>query len=197
MPRPREFDEDVALDSAMQVFWQRGYREAGIQDLCDAMALNPGSVYGAYGSKHGLYIAVVRRYLDKVSRDGIQQIASAPTGIDGIRTYFDYVVESIVNGDRRWGCLGTNAIVERGEHDRTIEKLMNAHFLALEAAFRQALEREWCTGNGEPVRADDARFLVCVAQGLNVLARASPSRETLVAIVDKAIGSIAAARGQH
>ncbi|GAB5469327.1 MAG: TetR/AcrR family transcriptional regulator [Rhodospirillales bacterium] len=182
MGRPREFDEAEALVAAMDVFWRRGYTSAGMQELCGAMGLNPGSLYAAFGSKQDLFIAAVRRYLDEVIEEGIGVIAAAPSGLEGIRTYFDYIVQGIETGRRRQGCLGTNSFMEVGARDAAVREMMTDHFGLLESAFRRALDRD-----GVADAAAQARYLVCVAQGLNVLARTAPDRAALDAIVAAAL----------
>lgn len=178
MGRQREFDIDSALDRAMEVFWRHGYSGAPIQDVCAAMQLKPGSVYATFGSKHELFLSVVERYLDKVNRPGLELLEGNPCGLDGVRDYLDYVAEGIVTGKRRWGCLGTNAFVELSENDAKVTGVMAEHLARLEAAFRNAMERD-----GIPDSHDKAKFLLCAAQGLNVVAKARPDRETLDRII--------------
>lgn len=62
MARPRTFDETTALDAAMNLFWERGYDGTGLADLLDAMEIQRGSLYKAWGSKAGLFRAVLDRY---------------------------------------------------------------------------------------------------------------------------------------
>lgn len=185
MARHREFDENDALDAAIEVFWRRGYSGAPIQEICDAMGLNPGSVYAAFGNKHGLFLAVIRRYLDSMNRPGLELLESTPCGLDGIRAYFDFIADGIINGNRRWGCLGTNAFVELKEIDDDVAQLMSDHLARLEAAFCGALKRD-SMENPE----SQAKYLLCVAQGLNVLAKTSPSRGALNSVIDSAMASL-------
>ncbi|MCZ9342618.1 TetR/AcrR family transcriptional regulator, partial [Streptomyces sp. TRM76130] len=49
--RPREFDKDQTLTRALELFWSRGYGATSIQDLVDALGVERGSLYGAFGDK--------------------------------------------------------------------------------------------------------------------------------------------------
>lgn len=61
--RPRAFDTDSALDSAMLVFRQKGYHATSIGDLGQAMQLTTGSIYKAFTDKRTLFANVFARYL--------------------------------------------------------------------------------------------------------------------------------------
>src|SRR5258706_12321421 len=60
--RPRSFDREAALASAMEVFWQKGFEGASVAELCDAMELNPPSLYSAFGDKEKLFVEAAERY---------------------------------------------------------------------------------------------------------------------------------------
>ena len=127
MPRPREFDTNAAIDRAVETFWQNGYDGTAMQDLCSAMDLHSGSVYAAFGDKRGLFLAAMDRYIDTVSREAIERIGGAPSGLEGIRAYFDHLVDAIVDGKRRWGCLITNAVAELAQRDPEIAAKIAVH----------------------------------------------------------------------
>ena len=67
MARPREFDADVALEQAMQVFWDMGYQSASLSSLTRAMGISKSSFYEAFGSKHELYLSALEYYNATVS----------------------------------------------------------------------------------------------------------------------------------
>src|SRR3954469_6066803 len=60
--RPLSFDRDAALETAMHVFWQRGYEAASIADLTGAMGITPPSLYTAFGDKEQLFLEAFERY---------------------------------------------------------------------------------------------------------------------------------------
>src|ERR1700761_2011508 len=65
MARPRVFEEAEVLDRAMEVFWRLGYEGASMAELTKAMGLNSPSIYAAFGSKRGLFDAVLSRYRER------------------------------------------------------------------------------------------------------------------------------------
>ena len=64
MARPRQYDEQVLLERAQDEFWVNGYDRTSIDDLAAATGVGNGSLYAAYGSKLGLFLAVFQRYCD-------------------------------------------------------------------------------------------------------------------------------------
>ena len=65
MARHKEFDPDVALDRALELFWERGYEATSMADLVDHLGIGRASLYATFGSKHELYLKALDRYLLK------------------------------------------------------------------------------------------------------------------------------------
>lgn len=105
------------------------------------MGLNPGSLYGTYGDKRPLFLAAFDRYANTISKQAIERISEAPSGLAGIHSYFAHLIESILDGKRRWGCLATNAAVELSARDPDIAARIQSHFQRLKNAFASALTR--------------------------------------------------------
>jgi AcrR family transcriptional regulator len=66
--RPREFDRDKALQTAMLLFWRKGFHATSISDLCKEIGVNTPSIYAAFGNKEALYAEAVSLYM-KVTED--------------------------------------------------------------------------------------------------------------------------------
>ena len=72
MPRPRTFDETDVVAAARDEFWSRGYAATSVDDLTSATGLGKGSLYGAFGDKHELFLRALNDYIG--------------TALDGVRT---------------------------------------------------------------------------------------------------------------
>nr|MBA2478770.1 helix-turn-helix transcriptional regulator [Sporichthyaceae bacterium] len=59
MGRPRGFSEEAVLDGAAAVFIRGGYEGTSVDDLVTGLQLHRGSLYKAFGSKRGLFLAVL------------------------------------------------------------------------------------------------------------------------------------------
>jgi TetR/AcrR family transcriptional repressor of nem operon len=194
MGRTRTFDTADALRAAMETFWQHGFEATSVQELCAAMAVQPGSVYAAFGSKRDLFVAALRSYADTVSAEAIERINGAPSGMRGLREYFDHLVDAMVDGRRRWGCLITNSLVELADRDPELAGMVERHLANLRTSFAGALVRARTDGELRPgVGPEAADLLLAVVQGMNVMTRTRPGRATLQAVADSALAGLAAA----
>ncbi|WP_137222954.1 TetR/AcrR family transcriptional regulator [Shewanella sp. MEBiC00475] len=62
--RKKEFDEAAVLDSAMKVFWQKGYVGTSMSDLTESMGIKKQSLYNAFINKEQLFIKATDLYLN-------------------------------------------------------------------------------------------------------------------------------------
>ncbi len=190
MGRPQAFDRNDLLDKAMQVFWDKGYDAASIQDLVEATGVNRGSIYHAFGDKARLFEAVIEHYLaDSAVRRIIAtaETASPRAEIEGL---FRQAVEAGVTVNAHRGCLMVNSAGE-GRTRKVADKVsLNSHLL--EDALTRLVERG--QGNGQIVRWRDARamgrFLNACILGMSTRARIDPDRDVLQSIADMAISTL-------
>lgn len=69
MGRTRTFEESTTLRAAGEVFRTHGYEGTSIDDLVSALSLHRGSLYNAYGSKRGLFVASLQHHLAALTGD--------------------------------------------------------------------------------------------------------------------------------
>ena len=117
--RPREFDEEQALEAAMDVFWKQGFEATSLTDLCTATGLHKGSLYQAFGNKHALFMRALKHYADRE----FQETAAVAYGHDSplvsIRAIVGAVCKEALEGK---GCLMINSLVELAPHDPAVHE---------------------------------------------------------------------------
>jgi TetR/AcrR family transcriptional regulator, transcriptional repressor for nem operon len=179
LPRPREFDEGVALDAAMQCFWAAGYAATSVRDLGDAMGLGQASVYNAFGDKRTLFTQCLDRYLDANMRARIARLEKTLPPRQAIESFLTEIVERSL--ESRLGCLLANVALEVAPHDQDIAAVVAERMDELEAFFRRCVVAGQDDGSISPDAdaADVARLLLTTVMGLRVLARGYPKRAVL------------------
>jgi TetR/AcrR family transcriptional regulator, transcriptional repressor for nem operon len=185
MARHKEFDRDVALQKAMEVFWARGYEAASIQDLVEHMGINRQSLYDTFGDKHALYLQALDRYQEVELRKLFELLERPGSVKKALRQLFTGVVEAALCDRERRGCFMNNAMSElAGRCKATAEKACH-NMAAIEDALYRALLRGKKEGELKGVRAPRAvaRFLYSNFQGLVLMAKATQDRKTLEDIV--------------
>ena len=91
MARPREFDEAVALDAAIQCFWSRGYEATSVRDLADAMGIAGPSLYNTFGDKRTLYRQALEHYVERGFCDRVRRFESQLAPRAAIGAFFDEI----------------------------------------------------------------------------------------------------------
>jgi TetR/AcrR family transcriptional repressor of nem operon len=189
MGRRRKFSEEEIADAAIEIFMSKGYRATSIQDVVEATNIQPGSLYGAFGSKSGLFEAVLDRY-DATSPvlSVVEHSETAPPKETIVR-----LLEDIARGrplvKRPRGCLITNSATELAGADAAMAARVRKSLQRLEDALCRLVERGQESGeftNGQPAR-DLARYLVTVIQGLQVMTKVEPDRAVLKNVVRTAL----------
>ena len=181
MARPREFDVDTALQRAMEVFWTKGYEATSLDDLCEVTGLSRSSLYATFGSKRGLLLRSVDRYVARRTPT-IEAALARPLPI---RAAFEALlrefVDQIVSGKGKRGCFLGNCAAELPRHDRAARTRVRKGLAHNEATFRAALAGAKARGELSPssdVKAL-ARFLVAGIQGLRLVGKVNPDRAVL------------------
>lgn len=175
MARTKEFDPDAALQSALELFWQRGYEATSMSDLVEHLGIGRASIYATFGSKHELYLKALDRYqtrLPELLRELSQPGPVLPAVRALVRRYAD---EAAAEELRRCGCFITNTAAELAPHDPAAARQVERNWDQLETVLHSALVRARAQGE-LPADRDPltlARMLLVLLQGLKVVGKAS------------------------
>ena len=82
MGRPRAFSEFDVVASASAVFARRGFAATSVDDLVRATGVGRASLYGAFGSKDGLFQRCLSGALAALESGSAPDPTSAPDGAD-------------------------------------------------------------------------------------------------------------------
>ena len=82
MGRPRAFSESDVVASASAVFARRGFAATSVDDLVRATGVGRASLYGAFGSKDGLFQRCLSGALAALGPGSAPDPTSAPAGAD-------------------------------------------------------------------------------------------------------------------
>jgi TetR/AcrR family transcriptional repressor of nem operon len=184
--RPREFDANVAVERAMDVFWTCGYHGTSLPDLLQATRLSRGSLYAAFGDKHGLFLRALDRYIDEALARLDTELDPHKSALAGLRACVAGYIErtSGVNGKR--GCLVVATAMELAAHDAEVERRIRRFFKVMETRLTTALMRAQTAGElvagVEPANA--AHMLLCLFEGLRVVGKTGPNRAASQAAAD-------------
>ncbi|WP_248324410.1 MULTISPECIES: TetR/AcrR family transcriptional regulator [unclassified Caballeronia] len=181
MPRPREFDEEAALDAATAQFWSRGYEATSVRDLASTMGVTSASLYNAFGDKRALFERALKRYVEHGFRDRVRRFEHHLPPRDAILAFFDEIIELSVRDPHRKGCLVVNSALELAPHDRQIHRVLSAVLKEIEGFFMRCVRAGQDDGTiAATLSADDiAKALLASLMGLRVLARVNPRRDLL------------------
>ena len=187
--RPRGFCTDKALDSAMLVFWRKGYEGASMVDLTQAIGINSPSLYAAFGSKEGLFRAVLERY-DARRNAFMAALLAAPTARDVAEKFLHGVADFAADtgGKNPPGCLLLQSL---SCSDSVIPDELARHRAEKEAAlcarFARAVEEGDLPSTASPSAL--ARYLSAMANGIFVQAAGGASTEQLHEVADLALAA--------
>ena len=192
--RPREFDTDAAVERAMGVFWSAGYHGTSLPDLLKATELSRGSLYAAFGDKHGLFLRALDRYIDDALARLDRELHPRKSALAGVRKCLAGYVDRTSGVAGKRGCLVVATAMELAAHDPEVEQRIRRFFKTMESRLTEALARAQVSGelaDGVDPRIA-ARLLVCLVEGMRVVAKTGSDRATSQAVVQTLIDRFAA-----
>ena len=177
MARTKEFDPDAALQSALELFWRRGYEATSMADLVEHLGIGRASIYATFGNKHDLYLKALDRYGETHQPPLLRELSQPGPALPAVRAVVRRFAAEATDEERRaYGCFVTNTAAELAPHDPAAARRVELGWEHLETLLQSALVRAQAQGE-LPAERDPralARMLLVLLQGLRVVGKASP-----------------------
>ena len=123
--RPRSFDRDKALLRALDIFWRKGFEPASVAELCEAMEINPPSLYSAFGNKAKLFMEAVSYYEKvywKATWERLEEVENIHQAIDN---FFSESADILLSPSAPCGCMVVLAAINVSQESADVVKAVS------------------------------------------------------------------------
>ena len=140
MPRTKQFDEKVAMEKALNLFWEKGYEATSLSDLTDCLGIGKGSFYSTFGSKKELFTSVLSAY-QSVGLSTIDTVlAEHESALEGINEFLNMHVQFVTTNKTKKGCFIANTTTACSD-DGFLEDFLEDHNNQVKNKFNDFLNR--------------------------------------------------------
>jgi TetR/AcrR family transcriptional regulator, transcriptional repressor for nem operon len=193
VPRPRKFDESDVIATARDEFWTRGYGATSVDDLTAATGLGKGSLYGAFGDKHGLFLRTLDDYIT-MSLDTVRTQLQDPAhnAYERLIRHIRWQAGAVATDKARRGCMMARTAAELGSTDDDVEDKVERAYLKWRTELADAIAE--AQRDGDIDRKADPRALastlLAFMRGVEALheggvkpAQLKTAAETMIALI--------------
>jgi TetR/AcrR family transcriptional repressor of nem operon len=187
--RPKIFDEQAALERAINLFWTQGYESTSTDTLIQAMGIHRGSFYNSFGSKKELFVRAIdsheRQALAALSR--LLEESDEPMKM--VRSLFLSLADC-PEAEHLKGCFAGNTLAELAGSDEELAENARGHLKAMERIFFKAISRAMSKGQLKTNQDAGllARYLLNLWNGINITRRIYRDRKSLRSLIEWQLG---------
>jgi TetR/AcrR family transcriptional regulator, transcriptional repressor for nem operon len=192
MARTKVFDEEVVLNKAVNLFWEKGYNGTSAQDLVDELEISRSSLYDTYGDKYQLFKNSLLQYRKKFAGSMIEMIDKSVDFEKTIKDVFQYVVTESLQEKFSKGCFMVNSAVELAPHNSEIAQIVNANMQDVEDALFRIIKKGQDTGqfSKKNTARSLARFVFNAISGLRVASKSGADKKVFDDIVKVTLSAL-------
>ena len=197
MARPRKFVEDQVIEAARDQFWGHGYAGTSLDDLVAVTGLGRGSLYGAFGDKHTIFM----RALDEYSTATMAAVRaelrdSAESAYDRLVGHIRSMARVNATDSKRRGCLTAKSAAELGATDKAVARGVKRFLDTYRSELAEtiaAAQREGHLDSAVNSR-DLAALVLAILRGMEALRKGGASSATITSAGEQAIALLPRAR---
>jgi AcrR family transcriptional regulator len=186
--RPPSFNQDEALEKALNVFWLHGYEGTSMAELTEALGMNKPSIYAAFGNKEELFRKALAKYLAGPVAF-VTKALNQPTAQKVVENFLFGAVEFLTKPDTPHGCMIVQGALTCGVASAQIQQELISHRQGYENALEQRFDLAITEADLPPHTnsAVLAKYLATLHQGLSVQATSGATQAELTEVVNLAI----------
>ncbi|SEC44380.1 Toluene efflux pump ttgABC operon repressor (plasmid) [Tsukamurella tyrosinosolvens] len=189
--RPRGFDDEEVLSAAERVFWEKGFDGTTLADLREATGLNPGSLYGAFGSKAGLFARVVEHYRQTVA-GYIPAALEKESFNEVVRALLEGVIRAATDERTPPGCLLVHSSLSSSGIPDEMRKEIRLQRAGIQSSISERAREAQAKGElSGAVSADGvAAYTLVLSNGLAAAASSGIETRALKEVIELALGRL-------
>ncbi len=201
MARPPSYVRDEVIRAAERQFRTTGYNGTSVDDIATATGLGRGSLYAAFGDKHGLFLRAMEAYFTRLEQSAAEALTGPDDGaLERLHQFLLAAVHGVPLGpdvapaDNRAAtvCLSAKTALELGTTDPEAARRVNAGLDTVEAALAACVRAAQRNGDLDPNADPDELgwLLLTIVRGIDVIGAAGRGPRCLTSIAERAFACL-------
>ena len=201
MARPPSYVRDEVIRAAERQFRTTGYNGTSVDDIATATGLGRGSLYAAFGDKHGLFLHALEAYFTRLEQSAAEALTGPDdSALERLHQFLLAAVHGVPLGpdaapaDNRAAtvCLSAKTALELGTTDPDVARRVNAGLDTVEAALATCVRAAQRNGDLDPNADPDelAWLLLTIVRGIDVIGAAGRGPRCLTSIAERAFACL-------
>jgi TetR/AcrR family transcriptional regulator, transcriptional repressor for nem operon len=137
MGRHKEFDQKQGLQTARNLFWNKGYHATSMNDLVSEMKVCRSSLYETYGDKHQLFLKSLNDYALDTHNEYQKAAAGISSPIDAIKAIIQKAIDRSFEKEKV--CMSVKSSFELSPADPIVQKTLQTQVNNLAAIFEKLI----------------------------------------------------------
>ena len=124
MPWEKSFNEQSAIENAMNIFWEKGYEGTSIANLIEGTGVNRGSLYSAFVGKRQLFVQSLLKHDGQTQRVSHAELEALENPELACNILFNTRVKQAQSVAQPKGCFLVNTSIEIAAHNKETKNIV-------------------------------------------------------------------------